>query len=351
MAGLQDGDKRRLPCPECRTEQNPELEEDDVGRLKTNYCFENLLHYARKDGETASGGRTIRCDRCNRVARPVDAFCTACKLVLCDLCVEDHRAVRDTSGHELIRLEEMRDRPVSQHRRWLCTNHRDFERTLSQAAIYCEECRDVICFICTSTEPHRNHPTHTATVAYNDQGRREEIQRSCEEAGTVQEEFTTAMDELEEVKRKLTISRDTAKEEIEAKAEALREALEREKEALEQRVEEIFAEKTARCDQQIQELREIRDKFVHSRRITEGVLTVGAPEDALFLQDPLITRLDGLSETYRDHNRKPWEDDVIQFTENTRVTLRGAIGHVSPELFIPGLRGSHVDDNFFANTL
>ena len=351
MAGLPDGDKRRLPCPECRTAQNPLLEEADVGRLKTNYCFENLLHYARKNGETASGGRTMRCGRCSRVTRPVDAFCTVCKLVLCDLCVEDHRATRDTSGHELIRLEQMRDRPVSQHRRWLCTKHSDFERTLSQAAIYCEECREVICFVCTTTNPHSNHPTHTATVAYNDQGRKGEIQRSSEGAAAVEEEFTRAMDELEEIKTQLGVSRDTANQEIEAKAEALQEELEREKEAVQQRVEEIYAEKTAQCDQQIQELREIRDKFVHSRKITEEVLIVGAPEDALFLQDQLTSRLDGLCLTYRGHNRKPCEDDVIQFTENTRVTLRGALGHVSPELFIPGLRGSQVDDNFYANTL
>ena len=159
------------------------------------------------------------------------------------------------------------------------------------------------------------------------------------------------MDELEEIKTQLGVSRDTANQEIEAKAEALQEELEREKEAVQQRVEEICAEKTAQCDQQIQELREIRDKFVHSRKITEEVLIVGAPEDALFLQDQLTSRLDGLCLTYRGHNRKPCEDDVIQFTENTRVTLRGALGHVSPELFIPGLRGSQVDDNFYANTL
>lgn len=211
----------------------------------------------------------------------------------------------------------------------------------------------MICFVCVTTEPHRNHPTHTATVAYNDQGRKEVIERSCEEAGTVEDEFTAAMGVLEEIKTQLGVNRDTANEEIEAKAEALHQAVEREKEAMKQRVEEIYEEKTACCDQQIQELRDIRDKFVYSRRITGGVLAVGAPEDGLFMQDQLTTCLDGLCATYRGHNRNPCQDDVIQFNENTHVTLKGAFGHLSSELFIPGLKDSgwRVDDNFFADTL
>ena len=360
IAGLADeAMRKKVPCPECGATQACALPEADVAVLKTNYCFENLLHHAREENETAaSGGRTMHCSRCNRVAQPVDAFCTVCRLVLCDLCTSDHKAAVATANHDLILLEDMAERPVTKHKRWICPEHSDYERSLSQAAIYCQHCREVICFVCATTDPHWNHPRCTARDAYQAPGHLDRIKRSLETAGTVQEAFSMSIAGLKETKEKLAESQVAATEKIEAKTEALHRALNIEKDRVLQQVEEIYTNKTAWCNRQIEQLAIVRDKFTHSQKITNGLLQVGAPEDGLFMEEQLVSCLETLCHEHQGQEHSictPRIDQIIHFVENARANLRiqGLIGHVSDELFIPDLEneGCFVDDHFFTNTL
>ena len=353
LANLTDAEKEQLPCHECRdTLQIPV----DVDKLDTNFCFENFLYYARKDRETTSSRRAAQCGRCTRNDRTVNTFCTVCRMDLCDLCTTDHRAVPATSGHALTPKVPN----GSQHGRWFCSKHKDGINnagTLAEIQYYCRHCDKVICNTCIVTGEHEGHAgISTVNDAYESQHPREQIETSFQTAAGVRDTLVTAVGGLEDLKRSAATSLENVKQGIQEKVKQLHEMLEEEGKKMMERADGIFAEKMAHLNEQIKDLGEIQDKFEHSKKITKGALAVGEAEDILYLKKQLISRLEGLSQTYQNHDCAPKEDDVILFTENirterTRAQLRNAIGTVSPEFFIPDMKDRLVDDQYFASQL
>ena len=344
-----DDQKQSLPCPACGLAQTPKLERAAAADVATNFCFQNLLHYAKKDRETTSGQRKVQCGRCRRKTRPVDTFCTACGLDLCDLCAEDHGVAEQYADHNLT----PKDGSTTQHGRWSCHKHKDepMQPSVLKVDYYCEQCRMVMCLVCRLTE-HTGHPTRTALEADRNQGHRDCIKHESDETQRVAKLFTDSMEDVEALKRDLATNRDNVEVAIDEKTAALHEALDEEMRRLKQTTRNTFDRKIATCNKQIQDLDEIHEKFGHTLSITQGTLEVGQPEDVLFLKERLVSRLASLRREYCNYDHTPRENDVINFAENNQTTFEGVIGTVfSPELYIPGLGARFVDPQFYADRI
>ena len=342
---LPDERKRFLPCPTCGVEKDPPFDEQDglVARIPTNICFANFLRHVNKEATCSADPGESRCDRCKRPRRPVDTFCTVCRCNLCDRCVEDHQSVSDTEDHVLV----PKNASTGQHGRWQCIKHgmAGVERCMTQVVFYCEQCRVVMCAVSRLTD-HTGHPTSTAVDAYK-QGHRADIERQSMETEQIEDRFVVTMGELENLRRQLLESKRNAESEIDKKTAALHEALDEENRRIKRAVNKIFTNKTAKCDQQMQELAKIRERFRHSLSITQSALRVGEAEDVLFLEGMLIDSLKRLAKMYGNHDHKLCEDKVIHFAENRHTNLTDSIGQVTPDLFIPGLQERLVDGDFY----
>lgn len=346
----EDGRKRSLPCPACGMVQNPPLDDADVTRIKTNFCFENFLRHEEREAARAADPGEARCDRCNRRRRPVDTFCTVCRVGLCDACVEDHKVVPSTADHDLV----PKNASAGQHGRWRCgkLTNEAIEPCMTQVQFYCDECGVVMCTACRLTD-HTSHPTRTALDAYRNQGHRASIEQKSVEVEQIEKRFVATIKEIENLKKRLSGSMKNAETAIDRKTAELHEALEEEKRSLKRTAKVILDNKTAKCDEQIQALADIHERFRHSLNITHTTLQIGEAEDVLFMERMLIKGLQSLSELYCDYDHTPCEDDVIHFTENSQANIKGALGTVmtSAELFIPGLKDRVVDTQFYADNL
>ena len=347
---LPDERKRNLPCPTCGLERDPPFDghEGIVAGIPTNLCFANFLRHMKKEAACSADPGESRCDRCRRPGRPVDTFCTVCRCSLCDRCVEDHQSVPDTEDHVLV----PKNASTGQHGRWQCRKHRmaAVERCMTQVVFYCEKCEVVMCAASRLTE-HTGHQTSTAVDAYTKQGHRARIEQQSNETEQIEDRFVATMGELENLKRQLLESKKNTESEIDRKTAALHEALDEENRRVKRAANEIFCNKTAKCDQQMQELVEIHERFSHSLNITQSALQVGEAEDVLFLEGMLIDSLKRLSQMYCNYDHKLCEDRIVHFTENCRTNFTGSIGQVTPDLFIPGLHDRLVDAQFYAKNL
>jgi hypothetical protein len=187
--------------------------------------------------------------------------------------------------------------------------------------------------------------------AYTKQGHRARIEQQSNETEQIEDRFVATMGELENLKRQLLESKKNTESEIDRKTAALHEALDEENRRVKRAANEIFCNKTAKCDQQMQELVEIHERFSHSLNITQSALQVGEAEDVLFLEGMLIDSLKRLSQMYCNYDHKLCEDRIVHFTENCRTNFTGSIGQVTPDLFIPGLHDRLVDAQFYAKNL
>lgn len=330
-----------LTCPECGVEQTFPL--DDPANVETNVCFENLLRHAER--ELANPGAR-RCGRCtNRKRTPVEKFCTVCRKSLCNSCVEDHQAVPETQNHDLVAN-------TGQHGRWFCSKHaaEGAEPCLTPVNMYCERCEVVMCMICRVTV-HAEHPACTAVEAYRNQGHRDDIEKHSAAAKEVEDRFEETIGEFEKLKLRLLESKRNAESAIDRKVAALHEALEEEKICVKRAAKEIFDEKTNTCDNEIEKLAKIHANFQHSQNVTKRTLEIGKAEDVLFMEGILINGLKQLTEKHVNHDHKLYEDEVIHFTENSRANVKGLVGRVDKEYFIPGLEGDPVDTHYYARNL
>lgn len=334
--------KFTCPDPKCGVEQTSPL--DDPANVETNICFENILRHAER--ELANPGAS-RCNRCSRKNTPAEKFCAVCRKSLCISCVEDHQAVLETQNHVLVAN-------AGQHGRWSCRKHATDgeEPCLTPVNLYCKRCKVVMCMICKVTEhPDPEHPTCTAIDAYRDLRHRDDIEKHSAAAKEIESRFEATIGEFENLKLRLLDSKRNAESAIDRKVAALHEALEEEKIRVKRAANEIFDEKTKKCNEEIDNLAKIHANFQHSRNVTQKTLEVGEAEDVLYMEGILINGLKKLSEKHINYDHKLYEDDVIHFAENSRANVKGLIGFVDKEYFIPGLEGSLVDTHYYARNL
>lgn len=341
VATLQGG-LLTCPVPNCDVELTTPL--DDPANVEINVCFENLLRHAERELERGANPSGGRCGRCRRTKIPVEKFCKVCRKSLCNSCVDDHRAVPDTENHDLIAN-------TGQHSRWLCSKYAEGEEPCQTTVrLYCERCKVVMCMLCRVTD-HTGHPTCTATQAYANPEHRAEIEKQSVEAKEIESQFETTIGELENLKQRLLESKKNTESAIDRKVAQLHEALEEEKIRVKRKAKEIFDNKTESCAQQMQELAKIHQKFRHSLNITQRTLEIGEAEDVLYMEGILINGLKKLSEAYNNYDHKLCEDDVIHFSENARANVKGIVGCVTKDRFIPGLEDRLVDSRFYAHKI
>lgn len=330
------------PAPNCNVELTIPL--DGPARVEINVCFENIFRHAEREIERSADPSRGRCGRCKRTKIPVEKFCRVCRKSLCNSCVEDHRAVPETENHDLVAN-------TGQHGRWRCSKYAEGEEPCQTTVkLYCKKCRVVMCMLCRVTH-HTGHPTCTATEAYENPEHRAEIERQSVAAKEIETQFETTIGELENLKLQLLESKKNTDSAIDRKVAQLHEALEEERRRIKGVAKEIFDNKTENCAQQMQELEKIHEKFRHSQNVTQRTLEIGEAEDVLYMEGILINGLKKLSEMYNNYDHKLCEDDVIQFTENTRTNVKDLVGYVTKDLFIPGLEDRLVDSHFYAHNL
>ena len=346
---LKPGDDSReiLTCRTCGHGQR--LPDGDVKNLKTNEGYVNMVGHLTLEGKLVSeeGVKCAECEMSNGVV-----FCKNCNSPLCEDCKQHHVRYVKTKGHMLVPLDEIRPKSGSSeefegvcHKTWVCHVHD------AEVCMYCIKCDVVICRDCALTD-HNNHDKNFAKLLLDNPPKPEndykgQIQQRLTQTGQVLSDFKKAVQDVENMKGLLQKSKTDTDRAVAVRYDEIKAALDDQKEELLKKVEEIFDAKNAILTQQLNELQDIVSKSLEvSLKFTSDILTVGIPEEILFLKTQMIARLEMLCKEYQPYPRDPRDNDIINFKRNQKLNLKDAIGTVEgdPDMksFAADVRNVHM---------
>ena len=335
--------RQNVPCPLCK--QVEVLEAADVSLVKTNRGYKNMVaHLSLEEGVRAECSSSVpnsviaKCDVCEP-PEPAVAFCKTCNNRLCEFCQEAHRRQKNKyKAHKVQSLEDFSSSSeIVTHYTWKCEKHEDVggSEKLTDVELYCKDCNEMICRECSIIEPHGNHSKFEAVKIINKPEYKPRIEEVEREVKKVQKEFTDFIAEMKELQKGLKEHRDMAKCQIDERLQAIHKQLDREKKELLGKVDGIFEAKSKRLEEQIKELEEIEKEMKDSRKVVNDTLKVGIPAEILFLMTQFIDRMNHLFDKYDPYDRKPRENNILQFNANTEFDLSGALGTVTADPFPP----------------
>ena len=328
----ESGDSREnLTCPLCRHCQR--LQDADAKSLKTNESYKNMVsHLTLEDKVVSEQG--VKCAECEESNAAL--FCTNCNYPLCEVCKEHHMRHRKTKGHMLLPLNEIRPKAGSSegfegvcHKTWMCDSHS------SEVCIYCMKCDVVICRDCVLTD-HNSHDKQFARQLLDNPAKPEndykgQIQQHSTQTKTVLTDFKNATKGVENMQRLLEKSKKDTDQAIVARYDEIKAELDRQKTVLLRKVQDIFEAKAVILREQREELQDITKSLEESLKFTNDILTVGIPEEILFLKTQMIMRLEMLCNEYKQYPLEPRDNDIINFMKNECFDSTDAIGTVAAD--------------------
>jgi len=328
----ESGDSREnLTCPLCRDCQR--LQDADAKNLKTNESYKNMVsHLTLEDKVVSEQG--VKCAECEESNAAM--FCRNCNYPLCQACKQHHEKHRKTKGHMLLPLNEIRPKAGSSegfegvcHNTWMCDSHS------SEVCIYCIQCDVVICRDCALTD-HNNHVKQFAKQLLHNPPKPENdykglIQHHSSQTNKVLTDFKNATKGVENMQCLLEKSKKDTDQAIVTRYDEIKAELDRQRAALLQKVQDIFEAKAVILKKQQEELQGITKSLEESLKFANDILTVGIPEEVLFLKTQMINRLEMLCNEYKPYPLEPRDNDIINFMENERLDLRDAIGTVAAD--------------------
>ncbi len=154
---------QQFSCPECR--QKTSLPEGGVEELKTAF-FVNRFQSHWSVMKRGHGKVEVKCKECTDSGNKAQAFCRQCAVFICKECARLHKRMKSFASHQVVPLEDLRqgtarEIAVKEPPTKKCLTH---EKPL---AIYCCDCKSLICCDCTVTV-HKEHKFEFSKVAAPD---------------------------------------------------------------------------------------------------------------------------------------------------------------------------------------
>ncbi len=150
-------------CPECR--QKTSLPEGGVEELKTAF-FVNRFQSHLSVMKRVHGKVEVKCEECTDSGNKAQAFCRQCAVFICKECARQHKRMKSFASHQVVSLEDLRqgtarEIAVKEPPTKKCLTHEE------PLAIYCFDCKSLICRDCTVTV-HKEHKFEFSKVAAPD---------------------------------------------------------------------------------------------------------------------------------------------------------------------------------------
>ena len=135
-----------LRCPICRTP----FEKQQLENLPTDLYIINLIN-----GHSSFQNSVSQHDQqiliCSDEENEATSFCLDCQDYLCEICSKSHQKSKATKNHQIIPIEEMKDRnQINLNHQINCQIHPQKELEL-----LCDDCKVPICSLCVL-----RHPSH-----------------------------------------------------------------------------------------------------------------------------------------------------------------------------------------------
>ena len=302
-----EGVKDMLQCHSCK--ETVTLTSNGVSDLPQDLRMAKEVEVARiskkVENETSS-----KCQACGRSdSGKVVAFCINCDEFLCKFCADLHGSRPTTREHTVVTagqrlnkadesgtLVKLHQHPVACPR--LHHEGCNFE-------FYCRRCKVLICRHCKDTD-HLDHVVECHLVGKAKEEEIESLKEGClRETQEAVRSLDGAIDDCEEMKKKI----ETKKKEVDA---VIKDGLEKIRERLLKANDELRLGKITNLDAQLEDLQGLKEKLSHAAKLMKDSESYSAVQ-LLSIKETLSERAVGLKKEFEDskHKHRPSENDVF----------------------------------------
>ncbi|XP_078605626.1 E3 ubiquitin-protein ligase TRIM45-like isoform X2 [Branchiostoma floridae x Branchiostoma japonicum] len=294
-------DTTTILCPSCDIEVD--IPKNGVEELPSDFIINNELVIASLNQEAEQILCGLCTDNVEGNSRAI-ARCFECSVNLCGFCVQAHKRQKKTSVHNVLTLDEARQKGVGRvSQPVVCAVH-----PTEELRLFCQTCDKLVCRDCCLAE-HREH--------------------ECAFVSTISDKHTSVMRELlNQTEPNLDILR-KALDGIAAMSLAVRDRAEKVANEVQQYtdsyVKALLMHRDALLDR-IDQLREAKERNLRMHRVqleailadfstacdfTSKALQDGSDVELLMVKPVVMKRLQELN--HMKYNVKPKEDDFMKF--------------------------------------
>lgn len=285
----------RVPCPICRKEFT--VPDNGVDGLPKNFFIEQLKDVTHTSSRHCEGC----CDDGTDLISIKQAvmFCVDCHQRYCESCVQTHRRMRVSQGHNLI---ETRDsEKIREAARGLKTIFCD-KHPGKVVEVYCTVCKEAICMMCF-IKSHKTHECSDVNEVVDEF--REQMTSDIKNMTEITNKCLDVVKEQKKKKDDFSIVVDGIEKIVSDRAEQLKELIDSEKSKLIQELTSLKADRLKQIQHVIVEV-EQRISFVGSLiKYTEELRDQGTSSDVAQQTRALHDRAEELmkiDDVYRDVN-------------------------------------------------
>ncbi|KAG5892126.1 hypothetical protein JTB14_032348 [Gonioctena quinquepunctata] len=330
--------EKGIRCPSCglRTEVPP----DGIASFPPNYPLQHKIVLAAMN----SSATHLLCDLCSSDISAI-ARCMDCAISFCGQCEEIHLRQKSFAEHQVLSLEEARERGITKVRKQImCMSHPELELT-----IFCSSCYQVICRDCIATS-HRDHVCEPVSRAAKIHFAK--LRQAADRAKAVVEESAFAAGKLSATSKKLEAQCCRVQTEVEKFIEEYMRSVEEHKMRLLEQIKQVREDKLHSISEEHQKLQQRIKDARDIAYFLEDLLNDGSEVEILSFLNPVISKIEKCNNLEKHQDLKV--SGSLQFLREEAVkcpinlfTVYGALTtqNVSPghcQLNVEGLQSLRV---------
>lgn len=299
----EDSPARGIQCPTCHAKS--EVPRNGVSYYPPNYSLQHRMVLATLNSKMTH----LLCDLCTTEVTATSR-CMDCAISFCIQCEELHLRQKSFAAHEVLSLEDAREKGITKIRRQvMCMIHPDMELIL-----FCSTCYQVVCRECVSTS-HRSHMCESVTkVAKSHIG---SLRMAAEKAMAIVEKSALDTSVLNTNSKRIDADCSKIQSEVEKFIEEYIRSIEEHKNNLLDQIRHIKEEK---MQQIMQEKIRLQKKIRDARDIAyflDDLLTEGSDVEVLSFIKPVINKIEACDNLEPSSQLK--YSDSVQFLPEESV--------------------------------
>ena len=312
---------KKMACPTCNS-RFPVPE--DINSLPLNL---RLSHLAKNSSyKNKMEGENVSCQKCEEDdVKNATVFCCNCCEFLCKKCKHYHQMFLRDEAHEFIELDKFDKAELKIHPPpSKCTLHHE------KLALFCESCEELICLFCAQIT-HKDHEQN-----YLDKTSMKEsieLKEMADNVGGPLGELNHAIQEIQDMKEKISISAKDASNKIDRAFKEIIKAVEQRKENVQIKCREIAQEKLDVLSNQLNEFERLHDNLRYAQLHATDASNNGTPEELLSMKKVIKQRIKRMTETYENQSMELREDDTI----NTCLEIEPLLEQIVAFRYFPGV--------------
>ena len=298
-----------IKCPTCDTVST--LPSGGVASLPSNHWLAHQAEVSTYQQKIEDGGN-IPCDRCvKKTSGAAVAFCCNCCLFLCSSCQEDHQWWRETVSHELVSVGEkkkdMNTKVKVPRKPVMCVKH-----SKKKLKFYCNQCQCLVCRDCITVEHSDHKRSYLEDVAAKEKESLMETLQEAEDAITKLEAAITSRDDM---KKQIEIQKDEVNEKIAQEFKIIYSSLQEREKALHSKCEEFANQKLTVLSMEMEEIENLKRSLTFSTQTASEVENL-SPAELLGTKKPIQEHLQNKLTSFARLDLEPGESDDISVVVN-----------------------------------